>query len=477
MPGQAGQSAFGTSNAFGSGMQQSAFGGGNVGRNGGSAFGAASSFGAGAASTSAFGNGNKINAVTTSELAKTYAGQVVLSSATMREDLGPNNRPIWKTSSYGPAKYEPNLLTGLDVSPEEMRLRAYDALKEGRITEYAQQEAVIANQADNTVSQALSNMEAAYQQALKNTSALTGNVSQGSIPNTFGQSQSANAFQRAGNAAATFGAPSAFGSPSTSAFGQSSTFGAQRAFGGSAAANNTSTSGGSGFAAFGNANTTSRPAFGAASAFGNSATPASAFGSISAFGSVPNAAAPAGNTTTPAFGAASTFGSSSLPGTGSAFGQSSAFGSSANAAMPTSAFGQTSAPGNQASQSSSASGQSSSMNAFGANQGGSAFGATPNVHSSTTPAFGNAAAAPSAFGTTSAFGQSTQPSAFGNSSAFPSLSFSSVPAAPSKELVIDAWVDDTPKEESLPSEILAMFKAEQFEWGKVPGLEPPLSVR
>lgn len=61
---------------------------------------------------------------------------MTLSAANIGEDLGPKNRPIWKLSSYGPAKYEPNLLTGSDVSQEEMRLRAYEALSLGKMDEY-----------------------------------------------------------------------------------------------------------------------------------------------------------------------------------------------------------------------------------------------------------------------------------------------------------------------------------------------------
>lgn len=45
-------------------------------------------------------------------------------------------RPIWPLTSYGPAKFEPTLLTGLDESPEELRVRATAALKAGNINEY-----------------------------------------------------------------------------------------------------------------------------------------------------------------------------------------------------------------------------------------------------------------------------------------------------------------------------------------------------
>ncbi|KAJ7356606.1 hypothetical protein DFH08DRAFT_461495 [Mycena albidolilacea] len=45
-------------------------------------------------------------------------------------------RPIWPLASYGPAKFEPTLLSGLDESPEELRLRAATAAKAGNVNEY-----------------------------------------------------------------------------------------------------------------------------------------------------------------------------------------------------------------------------------------------------------------------------------------------------------------------------------------------------
>jgi len=43
---------------------------------------------------------------------------------------------MWPLSSYGPAKNEPTYIVGLDMSPEEMRLKAYDARKSGQIDQY-----------------------------------------------------------------------------------------------------------------------------------------------------------------------------------------------------------------------------------------------------------------------------------------------------------------------------------------------------
>lgn len=60
-----------------------------------------------------------------------------LSEEGMSKDLTPNSdKPLWPLSSYGPAKYQPNLLTDLDESPEEMRVKAAQAAKNGNIQEY-----------------------------------------------------------------------------------------------------------------------------------------------------------------------------------------------------------------------------------------------------------------------------------------------------------------------------------------------------
>jgi len=46
------------------------------------------------------------------------------------------DKPSWPLSSYGVAKNEPTFLTGLDVSPEELRVQAVLALKDGKIQDY-----------------------------------------------------------------------------------------------------------------------------------------------------------------------------------------------------------------------------------------------------------------------------------------------------------------------------------------------------
>jgi nucleoporin NUP42 len=46
------------------------------------------------------------------------------------------DKPSWPLSSYGPAKQEKNLLPTLDESPEELRLKAVTAMRNGNINEY-----------------------------------------------------------------------------------------------------------------------------------------------------------------------------------------------------------------------------------------------------------------------------------------------------------------------------------------------------
>ena len=45
-------------------------------------------------------------------------------------------KPLWALSSYGPAKLEPNLVSGLDMSFEEIRLNAVIALQNNTVAEY-----------------------------------------------------------------------------------------------------------------------------------------------------------------------------------------------------------------------------------------------------------------------------------------------------------------------------------------------------
>jgi len=60
-----------------------------------------------------------------------------VSLETMTKDFDVKaDKPSWLLSSYGPAKSEKNLLPPLDESPEELRLKAVTATRNGTIDEY-----------------------------------------------------------------------------------------------------------------------------------------------------------------------------------------------------------------------------------------------------------------------------------------------------------------------------------------------------
>lgn len=55
----------------------------------------------------------------------------------MGKDIRPGvEKPLWGLSSYGPAKLEPNLISGLDMSFEELRVNAVIALQNNTVAEY-----------------------------------------------------------------------------------------------------------------------------------------------------------------------------------------------------------------------------------------------------------------------------------------------------------------------------------------------------
>ena len=59
------------------------------------------------------------------------------SATSISNDLTPHiDKPIWPLSSYAPAKHEPLLITGLDESPEELRVKAAAAVASGNINAY-----------------------------------------------------------------------------------------------------------------------------------------------------------------------------------------------------------------------------------------------------------------------------------------------------------------------------------------------------
>jgi len=55
----------------------------------------------------------------------------------MTKDLtSGKEKPLWPLTSYGPGKFQPQLVGGLDESFEELRLRAVTAIKSGTTDDY-----------------------------------------------------------------------------------------------------------------------------------------------------------------------------------------------------------------------------------------------------------------------------------------------------------------------------------------------------
>lgn len=288
--------------------------------------------------------------------------EVSLSAASIVDDLGPQGRPLWKLSAYAPARGEPNLISGKDVSPDELRVMAYQARASGQEAQYVQHEQKLMQEADAAFREVASNPGNAERQAERNREERKKRLQQQ---------------QQALSGRAAVGGAGAFGQPSGFVGGNAGAFGAAKQAG---------------------------SAFGTTSAFGSGAGTASAFGQ------------PSGATTTSAFGQPSAFGSNTTPvATGSAFGSTSAFGSSAP--PTTSAFGTNNiATPNPSSAFGSSKTETAPAFGGGVTSTAPAFGST---------SFGSAPAQPSAFGsgsTTSAFGRSafatcSTPTTFGNAAA------------------------------------------------------------
>ncbi|KAG8890479.1 hypothetical protein FRB98_007826 [Tulasnella sp. 332] len=353
-------------------------------------------------------------------------------------------KPTWPLSSYGPAKNEPVYVTGLDMSPEEMRLKAYEARKLNQNTQYAAEETSLSQQANNVYADRLKNIQEAFNQMVAGgTFSISGPSGPLAPTASFGSGplsvQAAPAFASSANpiniALSGFGTGTPVFGAGTSAFGaKPAVFGqtTPSAFVASAGTFGTSTFGQSPTtpAGFGQ---TSAPTAPAASAFGstgfsssNSKPPVSAFGvtgtpatGFSSFGVKPSVFGGGGS----AFGQ-SAFGAQSTP--------QNAFGQAAQGVTP--AFGQSAfvaSAGNQPSAFSMQSqGQPSAFGAFtqppAPEQPTPGFGQPlQNTPSNQPTTFGQASQPTSTFGQSnqnqptsvfgrSAFGQTTAPSsAFG----------------------------------------------------------------
>ncbi|EEB07976.1 nuclear rim protein Amo1 [Schizosaccharomyces japonicus yFS275] len=333
----------------------------------------------------------------------------------VRQDM--KEFPIYVLSGYSIGSSTPNVYAG-DISPEELRWKAYQAQMSGNLQEYMQfqqnafqeierKKQIVQRNPEKTVEE-IRNVLAGRKNFKSIFSEQNTGFGATSSPaaSAFGSStQQNNAFGAAAPQTSAFG--SAFGAASTaSPFRQQSTsaFGAPSAF---ASPNPT---------AFGN--TTSSFANNPASVFGSQTTnPPPAFGATS-FGAAANQQSSIGNT-----GNGFSFNAFQSPQTNSAFNTkpgTSAFGASP-AANPPTTFGKTSTTSNQPA---AVFGQSSfpSASAFGSSAFGqtSAFGSVPNTNNTgnTNPAqksaFSNTPSGAFSFGgAASSFGQSSsKPSAF-----------------------------------------------------------------
>lgn len=109
-------------------------------------FGAgAATFGAGAAS----GSGNETVGTT----------GLLFSTDSIRTDLT-TERPLYTLSCYGPGKAEPNLLAGVDFSPEELRLQFYKARQANNEALYPEKEMV--SKVETQVQTILSNINVRF---------------------------------------------------------------------------------------------------------------------------------------------------------------------------------------------------------------------------------------------------------------------------------------------------------------------------
>ncbi|KAG8855815.1 hypothetical protein FRB91_001650 [Serendipita sp. 411] len=307
---------------------------------------------------------------------------IAFTVESIQRDFAPSDKPLWPLSSYGVAKGEPTFLTGLDISPEELRARAVDRMRRGRSQSYTDYEASLIQSANMTFSKVTNDAQGAFEAAFQLSKSASG-ANSNPNPSLGGSSTFGQATGTTPNfGQPSFGQPKPFGAPTSSAFGQASTpaFG-QSAFGSSTTKptfGSSTVSGGFGTLGSGTAfGVSNNSAFGNPSGFGTSTStgaPSGAGGGFSAFASKP---AGFGQ---PAFGqsgfaavaaAASSGGTPAYaqPEPGGGFGASSSqpFGSSTTAQSFTgSAFTSSSHPASQG----------SGFSAF-AGGGPSAFGTTP----------------------------------------------------------------------------------------------------
>ncbi|KAG9317872.1 hypothetical protein JVU11DRAFT_2100 [Chiua virens] len=412
---------------------------------------------------------------------------VPYATETMTADVTPlKEKPLWPLSSYGPAKFEPVLINGLDESPEELHLKAVTAIKAGTTEEYIKYEREKTTTADQVYMNARNNIKQLYEHALKasaqaqsagSTTSSLASAPTTSAPSSFGTSSVPSAFGKPAFGQAAFGHTGLGGSPSgTSAFGT----GTQRTSAFGTPTQPTS--------AFGQA---SQPtsAFGqtapTTSAFGQTSQPNPIFGQPSAFGATSqptSALAQPSTQTSPTFGKPSQPAPSSLikPGSG-AFGGAGAGGFSAFASQPSSFTPAAAVSG-------SASGTTPGQSAFGValSEPKSAFGASQPSPLGVPP-FSNTLSVPmaqvspaSAVGGGSPFATSPMtvtPSSEKSASGAPD--FTSAKSTARMKPGADRYLGLFPRDynEMIPADVKAAFASARFEWGKIPDWIPPEEVR
>ena len=91
------------------------------------------------ARTSAFGQPSSFSAFGSKAKATSAPEpEIVLTKEGISTDMGAQGRPLWHLSCYAPARGEPNLIEGVDVSPDEDRVLAYQAKQSGQEAAYLQ---------------------------------------------------------------------------------------------------------------------------------------------------------------------------------------------------------------------------------------------------------------------------------------------------------------------------------------------------
>lgn len=240
------------------------------------------------------------------------SGTALISTSTIQIDLT-SERPQWPYSSYGAGKNEPNLLSGLDYSYEEIRMQYYE-MKGGEAYFNAVKNLDV--QVNNATETVLRDLNGAMREVERLQKVANGNKEMGVF------AQATTPAPAPAPTSNTFGSGGGFGSGGATAGAPAPTFGSS-AFGSAPSSGSQVPAFGSRGTAFGSANVPSTNGFGA-SAFGSSASVTSAFGSApatSTFGSAPATSAFGNTPAAPAFGVTS-FGTSQASATApSSFGR------------------------------------------------------------------------------------------------------------------------------------------------------------